>query len=97
MAKKQALKSAGNRWLWRCATAFQCARLHESFKLLLVLCSSGFDVSQISTRAASVSTPCVAESQRGNHFFVRSPTYCQREGSTSDQEALSLVNQQTLR
>ncbi len=44
MAKKQALKSTDDRWLWRCATAFQCARLHESFKLLLVLYSSGFDV-----------------------------------------------------
>jgi len=48
-------------------------------------------------RIASVSTPCVAESQHGNHFFVRSPTHSQGEGSTSDQEALSLVNQQTLR
>jgi len=54
MAKKQALKSAGNRWLWQCATAFQCARLHESFKLLLVLCSSGFDV--LGTSGLTVST-----------------------------------------
>ena len=45
MAKKQALKSAGDRWLQRCDVAFRCARLHGYFELLSALSSSDFKMS----------------------------------------------------
>ena len=45
----------------------------------------------------SIFTPCVAESQPGNLFFVKSLTHSQDGGSTSDQEVLSLVKERTLR
>ena len=85
MTKKQAPKSADARWLRRCDAAFQCARLHGYSELLSALSSSDFKMSWISTHSASVSTPCVAESQPGSLFFVRFPTHSQDEGSTSDQ------------
>ncbi len=96
MAKKQALRSVGEKWLHQYAVAFQFAKLHEGFKLLSAPHNSDFKISWTSMRITSVSTLYGVDSQPGNHSSVRVPTYSQDEGSTSDQELLSLINQRTL-
>lgn len=66
MTKKQAPKSADARWLRRCDAVFQCARLHESFKLLLVLYNSGSNVP-----GTSASTGLILQTSRAVHECPR--------------------------